>query len=470
MNLLRTTVEGTPGRRRIVCVCLATALLAGCERQARPPDRETGLNILIISIDTLRADHLGCYGYFRDTSPEIDAFAREAVFFEQAYSPMSTTLPAHVSLLTGLHPLEHGILSNVGHGGMPFGMRSKIRSLAQVAQAAKYRTAAFVSATPLKRYSGIDVGFEVFDEPEGAARDADEVTDKVLAWVDLTSPQRFLLLAHYYDPHRPYSPPAPFDAMFGVDEELEEYLAAREVSAVIWPGPCLGSNVSLARGITNNYDGEVRFADREVGRLLRALRERGLWENTVIVLTSDHGEGLNQHDWPQHGRTWNEQVQIPLLMRFPQVREELPSRCGRLVSLMDVLPIVFGRYDWPWARECRSQFSGVDLLAVGALERPILSQRSNRACEGDDSSLFALTTPEWRYHLRSDGKERLFERFADPYELCDCTNARSGVVRGLASSRSNQHCADGVQERLAWSEARANRRPWTREPGENLSR
>ena len=291
-----------PVAARLACVCLLAAGLLGCQRSQQPADRDTGLNLLIISIDTLRADHLGCYGYFRDTSPEIDAFARETVFFEQAYSPMSTTLPAHVSLLTGLHPAEHGITSNVGDGGHPFGTRPRIRSVVQMAQAADYRTAAFVSATPLKRYSGFDVGFDTFDEPGDVMRAADEVTGKVLAWIDGVQSQRFVLLAHYYDPHRPYEAPEPFDSMYETDADLENYLAQRQVTPVIWPSLCRGSSVNMARTITNQYDGEVRFTDREVGRLLKGLRERGLWDNTVIVLTADHGEGLNQHNWPQHGR------------------------------------------------------------------------------------------------------------------------------------------------------------------------
>src|SRR5262245_23830797 len=156
-------------------------LLGGCDQPAKTvasarEANSTHPNIILITLDTVRADHLGCYGYFRDTSPVFDAFAREAVLFENAYAPMATTLPSHTSLLTGYEPLEHGVLANIDDGGNAFGRKAGARSFAEVAKRAGYATAAFVSATPLKQIGGLNTGFDVYDEPDAATRDGAETT------------------------------------------------------------------------------------------------------------------------------------------------------------------------------------------------------------------------------------------------------------------------------------------------------
>ncbi|MBU0638788.1 MAG: sulfatase-like hydrolase/transferase [Planctomycetes bacterium] len=158
------------------------ALPAAATPPAAPPPPPPP-NIVLISVDTLRADHLGCYGYFRDTSPNIDAFAREALFFEQAFCTMSVTLPSHVSLFTGLYPLEHGILANIEHGGVPFGWRTRVKTFAQFVSEAGYETAGFVSALPLKRDTGIAAGFEFFSQPRKMTRSAEETNQAALAWL-----------------------------------------------------------------------------------------------------------------------------------------------------------------------------------------------------------------------------------------------------------------------------------------------
>ena len=158
-----------------LAVCLA---LAGCRQRI---DVSGHPNIVLITLDTTRADHLGAYGYFRDTSPRIDAFAEESIVFEHAIAPMATTLPTHVSILTATYPLEHGVLANVMHGGRRFVPAAGLRSFATVCREQGYRTAAFVSAAPLKRDSGIQAGFEEFFEPEkGEASVRAGVTNKEL--------------------------------------------------------------------------------------------------------------------------------------------------------------------------------------------------------------------------------------------------------------------------------------------------
>ncbi len=392
-------------------------IAGGCDRGARAKDKARPANIVLIVIDTLRADHLGCYGYFRDTSPNIDAFAKQSIFFEQAYAPMATTLPAHVSLFTGLYPLEHNILANAGDGGQPFRSKPSMRSIVELAKEDGCVTAGFVGATPLKRVAGLDIGFDTYVQPETAQADAGPTTDAALAWLNQHSHERFLLFVHYFDPHVPYNPPAPYHSMFTTDPELQAFIAEREIPDVVRPGLCRGRVPTVTHVATNLYDGEIRYCDEHVGRLLDSLRQRGLWENSVIILTADHGEGLNQHDWPQHGRTWNEQVHVPLMIRFPRADTALPKRFTPLVSLIDVFPTVLGQLKPGWADAFQSQARGVDVLASGFQERPVLAERSARNCGEFGGPLYALTSPQWRYHYTPDKPDLLFDRQLDPHEL-----------------------------------------------------
>ena len=197
----------------LLAVCLA---LAGCREGI---DVSGHPNIVLITLDTTRADHLGAYGYFRDTSPRIDAFAEQSIVFEHAIAPMATTLPTHVSILTATHPLEHGVLANVMHGGRRFVPAAGLRSFATVCREQGYRTAAFVSAAPLKRDSGIQLGFEVFDEPDEseAERSGGQTSDAALRWLAGLEAGPFLLWVHYYDAHWPFAAPAPFGGRYRTD-------------------------------------------------------------------------------------------------------------------------------------------------------------------------------------------------------------------------------------------------------------
>ena len=191
--------EVTRAAARIALAC-ALALCA-CGREAPAP------NLVFVTLDTTRADHLGLYGYFRDTSPALDAFGSQAIVFERFIVPMATTLPTHASLFTATQPLEHGVLANSTQGGSRFVPSTHLRSLAEVAGAAGWRTAGFVSSAVLKRGSGIETGFDAFDEPEGEQRNAEATTRTALAWLESTPRGPFLLWVHYFDAHWPYAPP-----------------------------------------------------------------------------------------------------------------------------------------------------------------------------------------------------------------------------------------------------------------------
>jgi arylsulfatase len=385
-----------------------------------------------VTLDTTRADHLGLYGYFRETSPALDAFGREAIVFERCIVPMATTLPTHTSLFTATQPLEHGVLANSTQGGSRFVPSARLRTLAQVAGEAGWRTAGFVSSAVLKRGSGIDSGFDHFDEPESEQRDAEATTRAALAWLERTPGGPFLLWVHYFDAHWPYAPPPAYATMFSNSPELEDAIAAREIPrTVLRP---LANQTEETRVSINLYDGELRFQDDQLARLLSALEARPDWEHTLVVIAGDHGEGLGQHGEAAHGGTWEEQLRAPLLMRIPGLE---PRRLETLVTMVDVIPTLLGRLPASPLGALLAQASGRDVLAPGARSQPVPSQDTGRERPGAEFR-WALTTDRWKYFRveQPDGgvRQQLFDRGADPFELRDVSDRHPEVMQPLAAA------------------------------------
>ena len=249
--------------------------------------------MLLVTIDTLRADRLGCYGYARAATPTLDGLSARGVRFTTAVAHVPLTAPSHASILTGRTPLGHGVRDN-GAYVLPAGLRGVAEDFA----AAGYRTAAFVSGFPLTRRFGLDRGFLTYDDhlPRGSdprrtayvERTADRTTDAVLSWLDAPprsspSPSPFFLWVHYFDPHAPYEPPPEF--------------AARAAAP---------------------YDGEIAFVDAQLGRLLRRLEERAA--PTLVLVTSDHGESLGEHGEDTHGIfVYDSTLRVPFILAGPGV-------------------------------------------------------------------------------------------------------------------------------------------------------
>lgn len=324
---------------------LALALAAfGCGSTNEDPARP---NLVLITLDTTRADHLSTYGYFRETSPFLDELARESLVFERLIVPMETTLPTHMSILTGTHPLEHGVLANSTQGGARFVPSPLLQSFATLSQQAGYATGGFVSAVPLRSGSGAEIGFDVYSQPEGKSRPGNETADPAIAWLRKRGSQPFFLWVHFYDAHYPFEAPQGFAGSFSTDDALEAYIAERQIPDTA-PRP-LVNEVDVARDVINRYDAEILFADSQLGRILDALRAREDWDNTAVVVAGDHGEGLCQHGLAAHGSTWDEQLRAPLVIRVPG---EAPRHIDTPLSSMDVLPILMNLVSPPRPSRC----------------------------------------------------------------------------------------------------------------------
>jgi len=314
-------------------VLLSTALLlfltigSSCRRVVDDPiDDETlksfegraaGYNVLLVSLDTTRADRLGCYGYPEARTKTIDKLTATGVRFANVTAPAPLTLPSHATLMTGLQPPSHGVRNNG-----TFKLAEEQTTLAERLRTAGYETAAFVGSFVLDSRYGLDQGFGHYDDdvnPKGETaasglfheRRADLVTDAVIDWLETRAAEEspFFAWVHYFDPHAPYAPPAPH----------AEKHAQRP------------------------YDGEISFVDAEFGRVVERLRSRGLLDRTLIVVTSDHGEGLGDHGERSHSLLiYESTMRVPLIFSNPLIFGQAWVAEERLAGLVDVVPSILG--------------------------------------------------------------------------------------------------------------------------------
>lgn len=329
--------------RLLLLLSLLVSLAAGCQRPAKPAFllADGGRpNLLVITVDTLRADHLGCYGAGAPLSPNIDRLAEGAVLFEQASVTAPVTLPSLVSLFTGRYPGAHPVRTN--RGRLPDG----IPVLAEILREAGYGTTAYYGNSLLRPESGLQRGFTgytSFVPPLGGAAD-EHGASLAVGWLDWENPEPWFLWVHFMDPHGPYDK-APAQYLEGVgDDALPDRvlpLSETNYGLGVLPRYQRLPGVERASDYRRRYRGEVRYTDAQVGRLLRALDERGLAERTLVVLTADHGESLGEHDlYFQHGWfPYEGSVRVPLLVRPPGAAAG-GRRVRRPVSLVDVLPTV----------------------------------------------------------------------------------------------------------------------------------
>lgn len=301
-------------------------LVAGCSRGdsgvSDPP------NVVVYLVDTLRRDHLGLYGYERETSPRLDDFASDAIVYERAYSTTGWTRPAAASVLTGLVPGRHGAVT------LDDRLSADIELLSESLLAKGYATAAFVTNVNVTDVWGFDQGFEHFDDVRARTgkNDAEIVIDACEAHLEADSKRPFFLYVHTQDPHGNYNPPGEYADLFRAPGDSGPALKPAAISSSVAPE-------ALRRTIAA-YDGEIAYSDAQFGRFLDFLKAKGLYDNTFIFYVSDHGEEFVDHAGGGHGHTlYEELVRIPMLVKFPGARYA-GARIAQPVSLVDVVPTV----------------------------------------------------------------------------------------------------------------------------------
>ncbi|MFP4081827.1 MAG: sulfatase-like hydrolase/transferase [Candidatus Aminicenantes bacterium] len=381
------------------------------------------MNIILFTIDTLRADHLECYGYEEVKTPQINRLAREGILFEQNIVQAPLTLPSHSSILTGTHPLHHGVRDNGG-----FYLDESHITIAEVVKNRGFSTAAFVGAFVLDSRWGLDQGFDHYYDNfdltkyervslDAVQRRGDEVLEAAYDWLEKNHQQKFFAWIHLYDPHTPYEPPEPYKSQYG------------------------GRPFGL-------YDGEIAYVDQLMGEFRKFMEDKKLWEKTLIIFTADHGESLGEHKENAHGFfIYDSDIRVPLIIRFPEKKFQ-GSQIAEQVSSIDIMPTILNMM----GEELPENVQGESLLPL------ILGKQS-----GNQSLAYSETY--WpRYHygwseLKSLRKGQykfidaprpeLYDVLEDPGEIHNLISAKASLAHEMKrdlDSLIEKFSAEGIEE------------------------
>jgi arylsulfatase A-like enzyme len=379
--------------------------------------------VIILDIDTLRADHLGCYGYDRETSPNIDALGAESYRFEWALAQAPNTPPSQTSILTSLYPSTHGMF------GQDDRVPQEVTTLAEAVAQAGYATAAFVDGGWMSPHFGIDQGFQVYDSK--AERGLAKIGPKAIKWLRRNAHRNFLLLIHTYDVHSSYDPPAEYRPLFldGLDPPTPGFEPTAETLKAVHRRARSGKlntlptrDIEYAKAL---YDAEIRYVDDWIGRFMDVLHELEIKDSAVIVFLSDHGEEFQEHGWVLHSQLYTTVTRIPLLIRPPGGIEG--QTISEVVESIDIMPTILDMVEVPYpntpmhGRSLTGLMGGQgreDQRAFG--EFPKMGGRRYHA--------------DGEYHIvrRNDsGTVELFDYRNDPLELNDLSARLPATVEDM---------------------------------------
>lgn len=381
------------GSSRIALVLLGLSLAVACDRSDAPR------GIVLLTLDTTRADRLGCYGYAAAETPNLNEMANRGVLFKEAMASVPTTLASHSTMFTGEYPPVHGVRYN----GM-FRLAEDHRTVAEILRDAGWRTGAIPAAYPVHLGTGLEQGFEDYvdvewQQGEGqvkatAERRADEVVDLGLRWLEKKDDRPFFLWLHFFDPHSPYDPPFPYGAKF--------------------------------RG--RPYDGEIAFADFHYGRFLAALAERGLSKDVVVIVAGDHGEGLYDHGERMHQNlVYQSTLHVPLIAEGPGI--ERGKRIEEPVTLADIAPTLLDLANVPVPEGMQGRSLVPSLRGAEPERRSIYFESLTGSLVYGWSPLEGLRRGPWKY-IRSSDPE-LYDLSADAGEAEDVAARESQIVADM---------------------------------------
>ncbi|MHC4561743.1 MAG: sulfatase-like hydrolase/transferase [Planctomycetota bacterium] len=408
----------------LLCVFVLSLAVAGWWFGAR---RTKTTHVILISIDTLRADHLGCYGYPKDITPNIDGLAAEGVRFANVVSPVPLTLPSHSSILTGATPVRHGVHKNESNR-----LADSNVTLAEILQAEGYATGAIVSSFILDSQFGLRQGFDSYNdefpistrEAKFSERKAGATTRLAVEWLEQhAKDEKAFLFLHYYDPHVEYEPPQPFASQ--------------------WRG--------------DPYAGEVAYVDHCVGQVLRKLKEFGLYERSIVILTSDHGEMLGDHGELTHGYfIYESAIKVPLIVKLPG--HSRSRDVARIAGLVDIVPTICGAVGIAPPPHVDGKDLRDDLLgrAAGQSERRLYCE-STVAQNYGANPLLGMVGQQWKYIETT--RPEFYDLDADPKEATNLYARHPHRVREMSDVLKSVIVAQGAaapQSKVALSaEARA---------------
>jgi len=422
--------RGWPKRRIAVVISLVLVIGVGLilflfSREGRFPfffrvDRSK-LNVILITIDTLRSDHLECYGYNKIKTPELNRLAEEGVRFAQVVASVPLTLPSHTSIMTGTYPLFHLVRDNGGYY-----VAEDYVTLAEVLKGRGYATGAFIGAFVLDSKWGLNQGFDYYYDNfdlskyrkvslSTVQRRGDEVEKEAMEWIASNADSKFFAWIHLFDPHSPYTPPPPFDTLY--------------------PG--------------RPYDGEIAYVDMLIGELREFLAARELLEKTLLVVTSDHGEGLGEHRELLHGNfVYDTTLLVPLIIRFPKMGIKNLT-IGEQVRLIDIMPTILDYLGISPSEEVQ----GVSLIPRIRkknlkLDLPAYSESYYTRIHFGWSELKGIRTE--RYKFIEAPKPELYDIKEDPGELQNLYQEQKPIAEEMQKELAEiikSHSAKGKEKR-----------------------
>jgi len=401
------------------------------------PLQPSDLNVLFFTLDTTRADHIGCYGYKEVDTPHIDSLAREGILFSNATSQSPLTLPSHSSIFTGNYPFFHGVRDNGG-----FYLEQDQVALAEILQQNGWMTSAFVGAFVLDSRWGIDQGFDYYYDNFDFAkykrislasvqREGGEVVQAFFEWFEKNSPERFFSWIHFYDPHTPYEPPEPYKTQYG----------------------------GRPHGL---YDGEIAYVDSLIGKVLNKLEERDLLRKTVIVIVGDHGESLGEHHESTHGFfIYDACTSVPLIIRIPSVTLKALAIADQVQNI-DIMPTLCEILNLPIPETVQGQ-SLLPLILGKKLkhERSAYSETYYPRYHYGWSELKSLRTAQYKYILAP--RPELYDLDQDPREqqniysknksladkfIRELTNLEEKMAKKGIDEKGPQQLDDEAREKL----------------------